>query len=61
MKCVRQVPRREAKPDNASRWNLTALTYIDPAGIELLQEVLHGGARIEGCSRFVAELLNLTL
>ena len=41
--------------------DLTALTYVEPARIELLQELLRRGARMAGCSRFVAELLNLKL
>jgi hypothetical protein len=37
--------------------DLFDVTYADGAGIELIRALLAGGARIERCSSFVAELL----
>jgi ABC-type transporter Mla MlaB component len=40
------------------RLNLAAVTFIDPAGITLLSELIRRGATITGCSGFIDELLS---
>jgi hypothetical protein len=37
--------------------NLSAVTFIDPAGINLLSDLIRRGATISACSGFVEELL----
>jgi hypothetical protein len=37
--------------------DLSALTYMDAAGVRFLQELLHEGAAIAACSGFVSALL----
>lgn len=39
--------------------DLSEVTYVDRAGVRLLEQLLSEGARIEACSNFVAELLGL--
>jgi hypothetical protein len=39
--------------------DLSALTFVDRDGTELLLQLLRQGVRIESCSPFVAELLGL--
>jgi anti-anti-sigma regulatory factor len=38
--------------------NLSAVTFIDSAGVKLLGDLIRRGARISECSGFIAELLN---
>ena len=45
-------------PPSSLRLNLAAVTFIDPAGIGLLSELIRRGATITGCSGFIEELLN---
>ncbi|MGO9467199.1 MAG: hypothetical protein ACLQVF_23910 [Isosphaeraceae bacterium] len=40
--------------------NLSAVTFIDAAGVELLGALMSRGATIDGCKGFIAELLNLS-
>jgi ABC-type transporter Mla MlaB component len=44
-------------PPEALCLNLTGVTFIDSAGIELLRNLIRRGTRISGCSGFVEELL----
>ena len=50
---------RERGPGQALELDLTDVTYVDAAGIELLKELMRQRITIRGCSRFVAELLHL--
>ncbi len=38
--------------------DLSALTFIDPAGLTLLLDLIGRGATISGCSGFIKELLS---
>lgn len=40
------------------RLDLSALTYIDAAGAELLLHLLRRGVQVESCSPYVAEFLH---
>jgi hypothetical protein len=41
------------------RLDLRILTYVDPAGVRLLEGLIAQGAKVIGCSGFVAELLGI--
>ena len=41
------------------RLDLSALTFVDGAGTQLLRALIHQGAEIAACSGFVKELLHL--
>jgi hypothetical protein len=41
------------------RLDLSALTFVDAAGAQLLQDLLREGAAVSSCSAYVAELLHL--
>jgi ABC-type transporter Mla MlaB component len=41
------------------RLDLAAVTFVDAAGVRLLDDLIRQGMTIAGCSGFVAELLNL--
>jgi anti-anti-sigma regulatory factor len=41
------------------RLDLSALTFVDTAGCDLLQQLLREGVVMESCSAFVAALLRL--
>jgi ABC-type transporter Mla MlaB component len=45
-------------PPNALCLNLTEVSFIDSAGLELLRDLIRQGATISGCSGFIEELLN---
>ena len=45
-------------PPSCLRLNLAAVTFIDPAGISLLSDLVRRGATIAGCSGFIEELLS---
>ncbi len=45
-------------PTSGLRLNLSAVTFIDLVGIELLDDLVRQGATIVGCSGFVEELLS---
>ena len=45
-------------PPSSLRLNLSAVTFIDPAGIRLLSDLVRQGATITGCSGFIEELLS---
>jgi anti-anti-sigma regulatory factor len=38
--------------------DLAAVTYVDAAGVQLLRDLMAGGAEIAACSSFVGELLH---
>ena len=42
-----------------TRLDLSNVTYLDVAGFDLLQELLHRGVVIAACSSFVAEYLQM--
>ena len=39
--------------------DLSAMTFIDSTGVELLEDLIRRGAMVVGCSSFIAEMLNL--
>jgi ABC-type transporter Mla MlaB component len=45
-------------PTNVLFLNLTDVTFIDSAGLELLRELIRQGATVSGCSSFIEELLS---
>lgn len=46
-------------PGSGSRLDLSAVTFVDAAGSDLLRQLLREGVVIESCSAFVAALLGL--
>ena len=46
-------------PPSGLSFDLAALTFVDAAGVQWLDDVIHQGATVTACSRFVAELLNI--
>ena len=48
-----------AAGDLLPRLDLSALTFVDAIGTELLRQLLRQGVAIESCSPFVAALLQL--
>jgi ABC-type transporter Mla MlaB component len=49
-------------PDHRSRYlrlDLTAVNYVDVAGVHLLRDLMREGVEIAACSSFVGELLRL--
>ncbi len=40
--------------------DLSALTFADEKGAALLRELIRSGARVVGCSSYIAELLHLS-
>jgi len=46
-------------PPSCLRLDLSAVTFIDSAGAKLLDDLIRQGARVVGCSGFIAEMLNL--
>jgi ABC-type transporter Mla MlaB component len=45
-------------PPSVLSLNLSAVTFIDSAGLTLLRELIGRGATISGCSGFIEELLS---
>jgi hypothetical protein len=45
-------------PPSVLHLNLAGVTFIDPAGINLLDDLIRRGATISECSGFVDELLS---
>ena len=43
---------------NRIRLDLSAVTFVDSAGIQLLRDLIRRGIAIAACSAFVAELLH---
>jgi ABC-type transporter Mla MlaB component len=46
-------------PPSCLRLDLSAMTFVDSAGALLLDDLIRQGARVVGCSGFIAEMLNL--
>jgi len=44
-------------PPSCLRLDLSAVTFIDSAGAKLLDDLIRQGARVVGCSGFIAEML----
>jgi ABC-type transporter Mla MlaB component len=40
--------------------DLSGLTFADGEGAALLRELIRGGARVVGCSSYIAELIQLS-
>jgi hypothetical protein len=40
------------------RLNLAAVSFVDPIGVELLDDLTRKGVTLVGCSDFIADLLN---
>lgn len=51
--CVEQ-----AAADGAVRLDLSAVSFVDAAGVKLLRELLGREIKLSACSQLVAELLN---
>jgi ABC-type transporter Mla MlaB component len=45
-------------PPSVLSLNLSAVTFIDSAGLTLLRDLIDRGATISGCSGFIEELLS---
>ena len=45
-------------PPHCLRLDLAGVTFVDPIGVKLLDELVRQGATIETCSGFIADLLN---
>ena len=45
-------------PPSCLRLDLAHVTFIDPAGLKLLDDLVRQGATIVGCSDFISVLLN---
>jgi ABC-type transporter Mla MlaB component len=41
--------------------DLSAVTFVDSAGVRVLDDLIRRGARVIACSGFVAEMLNLSM
>jgi hypothetical protein len=48
-----------ALPGPLPRLDLSSLTFVDAAGVDLLRQLLRQGVAIQSCSGFVAALLQL--
>jgi ABC-type transporter Mla MlaB component len=46
-------------PTCQKRLDLSGLTFVDQAGVELLKDLIRSGIAVSACSGFVAELLHL--
>lgn len=58
---VPEVQKALAEPNGRSkriRLDLSAVTFVDSAGLQLLRDVIRRGVAIAACSAFVAELLH---
>jgi hypothetical protein len=45
-------------PPHRLRLDLADVTFVDPLGVKLLDDLVRQGATIVGCSGFIADLLN---
>jgi ABC-type transporter Mla MlaB component len=48
---------RSAAPASRTCLDLSGLTFADDEGAALLRELIRSGARVVGCSAYIAELL----
>jgi ABC-type transporter Mla MlaB component len=46
-------------PPSCLSLDLSAVTFIDSAGANLLDDLIRQGARVVGCSSFISEVLHL--
>jgi anti-anti-sigma regulatory factor len=56
---VRQACADPAAGAGRTRLDLSALTFVDAVGAELLRHLIRQGVEITACSSFVAELLHV--
>jgi len=56
---VREACKQRDRRPERLRLDLTAVTYADAAGTQLLRDLIREGIEIAGCSSFIAELLHL--
>jgi hypothetical protein len=54
---LRRVCEERHAPPSGLRLNLSGVTFIDPAGIKLLGDLIRRGATVSECTGFVDELL----
>jgi hypothetical protein len=45
-------------PADCLRLDLANVTFVDPVGVKLLDDLVEQGATIVGCSGFITDLLN---
>jgi ABC-type transporter Mla MlaB component len=51
---------RSAPQASGTCLDLSSLTFADEEGAALLRELIRSGARVVGCSSYIAELLQLS-
>ena len=56
---VREACKQRDRRPERLRLDLTAVTYADAAGTQLLRDLMREGIEIAACSSFLAELLHL--
>jgi hypothetical protein len=56
---VRDACRKRGRRSARPRLDLTAVPYVDAAGVQLLRDLISEGVEIASCSSFVGELLRL--
>jgi ABC-type transporter Mla MlaB component len=56
---LRDTCRSQALRSECLRLDLSAITYVDAAGAELLRDLIRQGTRISACSGYVAALLHM--
>jgi hypothetical protein len=54
---LKEVFKRSAVPPRQTRLDLAAVAFVDPGGVEVLDDLVGRGVKITSCSAFVAELL----
>jgi anti-anti-sigma regulatory factor len=55
---VREACTEPGRRSRRLRLDLAAVTYADPAGVQLLRDLVGEGIEIGACSPFIAELLH---
>ncbi len=56
---LRDTCRLQARPFESLRLDLSAITFVDAAGAELLSDLIRQGTQIIACSGYIAELLHM--
>jgi ABC-type transporter Mla MlaB component len=56
---LREAAAAEGQAATGLGLDLSAVSYVDPAGVVLLRELIAAGARIVACRGLVAELLHV--
>jgi ABC-type transporter Mla MlaB component len=54
---LEQACRGQAEASDRLALDLAAVSFVDTAGVVLLRDLVARGARLAGCSTFVAEVL----